>query len=148
MKKTMILTTLSVLAGTMVSAQPRGAAKVMEHDPNGVTMTLVCVGVVFSALVVLYVLFTLVGKYMSGLAHRKDAQSKGKNTTILKATKEAGNMYSGEEVAAIAAALQLYMNDLHDLESNVITINKVARVYSPWSSKIYGLRQIPDKNCR
>jgi len=48
-----------------------------------------------------------------------------------------------EMAAAISLALSLYMQDLHDYERAVVTIQKVMRPYSPWSSKIYGLRQIP-----
>lgn len=46
---------------------------------------------------------------------------------------------SGEVNAAIATSLMIFLNEQHDEESNVITIKRVARVYSPWSSKIYGL---------
>lgn len=48
---------------------------------------------------------------------------------------------SGEVTAAISAALYLYMNEQHDDESGKITIKEVSRKYSPWSSKIYGMRQ-------
>jgi hypothetical protein len=48
-----------------------------------------------------------------------------------------------EVFAAIAVALHFYKSDLHDHENAVLTINRVARTYSPWSSKIYGLRQFP-----
>jgi len=41
--------------------------------------------------------------------------------------------------AAIAMAIYLYNSELHDEESNVITINKVSRVYSPWSSKLHNM---------
>jgi hypothetical protein len=41
--------------------------------------------------------------------------------------------------AAIAAAIYLYGEELHDVENTVLTINKVSRTYSPWSSKIHGL---------
>lgn len=44
---------------------------------------------------------------------------------------------TGEEIAAISAALHLFLNDLHDEESRVVTIQKISRQYSPWSSKIY-----------
>lgn len=47
------------------------------------------------------------------------------------------------EVAAIALALSLYIQDIHDYERTILTIQKVMRPYSPWSSKIYGLRQTP-----
>lgn len=43
------------------------------------------------------------------------------------------------EQAAIAMAMHLYF-DAHDEEPHVITIQEVARRYSPWSSKIYSMR--------
>lgn len=46
---------------------------------------------------------------------------------------------TGEEVAAISAALYLFLNDLHDEESRVVTINRISKKYSPWSSKIYSV---------
>jgi glutaconyl-CoA/methylmalonyl-CoA decarboxylase subunit delta len=46
---------------------------------------------------------------------------------------------TGEENAAIAAALYLYFSELHDEEKYVMTIRKVSKTYSPWSSKIYGI---------
>lgn len=49
----------------------------------------------------------------------------------------------GEINAAIAMALYLYSNELHDQENPVITMIKVSKTYSPWSSKIYGLRKSP-----
>jgi len=46
---------------------------------------------------------------------------------------------TGEETAAIAMALHLFL-EVHDEESGVLTINKVSKPYSPWSSKIYAVR--------
>ena len=40
-------------------------------------------------------------------------------------------------------AIHLYYAEIHDKEDAVLTINKISRTYSPWSSKIYGLRQNP-----
>lgn len=48
-----------------------------------------------------------------------------------------------EEAAAIALAIHLYQSQMHDMESFTITMQKVSRIYSPWSSKIYTLRQNP-----
>ena len=53
--------------------------------------------------------------------------------------------HTGEETAAIAMALHEYLNDAHDVEDMILTINKVKRTYSPWSSKIYTLRQTPKR---
>jgi len=46
------------------------------------------------------------------------------------------------EVAAIATALTLFFSDVHDEESNVITIKRIERRYSPWNSKIYGITNL------
>ncbi len=50
-----------------------------------------------------------------------------------------------EEIAAIATALNLYCSDMHDRESEVLTILSIKRAYSPWNSKIHGLTQLPDR---
>jgi hypothetical protein len=46
---------------------------------------------------------------------------------------------TGDENAAICTALYLYFTELHDEERYVMTVKKVSRTYSPWSSKIYGI---------
>ena len=43
------------------------------------------------------------------------------------------------DIVAIAMALHLFYDEVHDDESNVITIKRIERRYSPWSSKIYGI---------
>ena len=40
-----------------------------------------------------------------------------------------------------AIAMHLYFNS-HDEEPHVITIEEVEKRYSPWSSKIYGMRNL------
>jgi hypothetical protein len=40
--------------------------------------------------------------------------------------------------AAICTALGLFFGELHDKEKYAMTIKRVSRPYSPWSSKIYG----------
>ena len=40
-------------------------------------------------------------------------------------------------------ALHLYYDeDVHDIEKAIVTIKKVEKRYSPWSSKIYGLTNL------
>lgn len=46
---------------------------------------------------------------------------------------------SGEEFAAIAAAIYMYDDQLHDEENTILTINKVSKTYSPWSSKLHNM---------
>lgn len=54
-------------------------------------------------------------------------------------------MISPEEIAAIATALKIYHSELHDRESEVVTILSIKRAYSPWNSKIHGLTQLPSR---
>ena len=51
----------------------------------------------------------------------------------------------GEVIAAISLAMHELQNDVHDVEDTVLTITRVKRSYSPWSSKIYTLRETPKK---
>ena len=120
------------------------SVKFLEHDPTGGAMAFTAIVVVFTVLCLLFLIFKLIGVYMVRVAKRKDTNSK----RVKDSANTVGNStssYSGEEVAAIAMALALYKEDLHDKESTILTINRVARAYSPWSSKIYGLRQTPRK---
>jgi hypothetical protein len=49
-----------------------------------------------------------------------------------------------EDIAvAISLAVHLYLNKLQEHENNMITFHQFMKPYSPWSSKIYGLRQQP-----
>jgi sodium pump decarboxylase gamma subunit len=117
-----------------------------QRDPMGAVMTVTAMAVVFSALIVLYLVFRTIGKLNVRAVRRKQArEEQRKNQAIHPVMPADSEVIHGEELAAIALALYRYQNDLHDIESNVITINKVARAYSPWSSKIYGLRQFPGK---
>lgn len=48
-----------------------------------------------------------------------------------------------EMAALIGLALHMHMNKLREYENAVITMQQMMKPYSPWSSKIYGLRQQP-----
>ena len=62
-----------------------------------------------------------------------------KKQTAHETAKPLKAVMTGEENAAIAAALYLYFSELHDQEKYVMTIKKVSRTYSPWSSKFYNI---------
>lgn len=49
---------------------------------------------------------------------------------------------TGEATAAIAMALHLYYNGVHDEEPTQVTIKKIDRRYSPWNSKLYGMNNL------
>ena len=95
--------------------------------------------VVFAALLFLYIIFANMQKVLL-LKQRKKLKEQGH-----RAADSPEINLSGEVSAAISTALHLYFEDVHDVETTILTIKKVQRAYSPWSSKLYGLRQSPRK---
>lgn len=114
-----------------------------ENDPSGGGMSVVAMSVVFAALMVLFLCFKQVGKVFKSSSKKKALQAKG--ITPSKESTESVPEDIGEVYAAIAMAIYEYQNDIHDIENTVLTIERVTRNYSPWSSKLYGLRQTPAK---
>lgn len=111
-----------------------------ENDSLGIGMTLTAMGVVFSGLLLLYLIFKLIGNTAVSLTHKRVMRAKG--ISIEEAKDIAGQ--SGDVYAAIALAIY-EATELHDEENTILTIRNTARHYSPWSSKIYTLREIPNK---
>ncbi len=105
-------------------------------DPYGVAMAIIAMSVVFIALIFLYMTFKYLGKIYGGERRKKDVTPKH-------AAIEDEDEISGEINAVIALALHMYHAQLHDIEDPIITMKRVARTYSPWSSKIYGLTRSP-----
>lgn len=113
-----------------------------KHDKSGIGMAIIAMSVVFIGLILLYISFKVVGNIAVKLGKRNAMKATGITDKAEAKEKKLGS-HSGEETAAIAMALHEYLNDAHDIEDMVLTINKVKRSYSPWSSKIYTLRQDP-----
>lgn len=112
----------------------------VEYDPYGIGMTMIAMFVVFSALAILFIIYKNMGRFFIRIAKTTGV----KTADIPKGEiKKAEVEISGEVNAAIAMALYMYQSELHDNENTVLTIQKVSRTYSPWSSKIYTLRKSP-----
>jgi len=113
------------------------ADKFVKYDPSGVGMAIIAMSVVFLGLALLFLFFKGLGYLMTKDARKAAQMIKDTSPGIEKPG------LSGEVNAAIVMALFLYGTELHDQEDPVITMTKVSRTYSPWSSKIYGLRKSP-----
>lgn len=107
-------------------------------------MAIIAMSVVFTGLVLLYLSFKTVGNAAVRLGKKNAMKATGITDKTEAKEKNLGS-HTGEETAAIAMALHEYLNDAHDVEDMILTINKVKRTYSPWSSKIYTLRQTPKR---
>lgn len=90
--------------------------------------------VVFSALTLLVFAFLTSGKLTQRTMRKRSDKSGVKKDPSSPAL-------DAEKIAAISMALHLYLmeEEKHDEESNVITIKRIQRRYSPWNSKIYGI---------
>ena len=112
-----------------------------EIDGNGFGMTIMAMCIVFSALLMLCLSFYAIGAIGKRMSRSNKIKSSGADHKD-KEVRAATGHDSGEEIAAIVMALHEHFN-AHDAENTILTINKVKRAYSPWSSKIYGLREVP-----
>lgn len=116
------------------------AAKLKRDDPYGFGITILSMGIVFFCLTLLFVFFSFFGKFMT----HKSALKKAKDIQPMKAAVEAGEKIheAGHKtnvilkdglkskgidkeiyMAVIAMALKQYQEDVHDVESGIITIN-------------------------
>lgn len=112
-------------------------SNIIEND--GITVAIVGYLVVFASLWFLSVFLFYMGKILMNTQRQRLKQTGHKmaDAPDLK--------YSGEVNAAIAMALSIHFAEIHDDESGTLTINIKPRRYTPWSSKLYNLRDEPIK---
>mgnify|MGYP002516016745 FL=1 len=118
-------------------------AEFKEHDPHGFVMTILGMGIVFSGLIVLSILFVLFGNLMrkfngkKAVAQTVTPQKPVSNASVdvavaAMALHEAMADADDAVKAVIAMALYEYEHDMHDEESGVITI---LPTQSPWPQR-------------
>ncbi len=113
-------------------------------DKYGYGMAISAMTVVFSGLLILFILFKFIAKTSIYLSKRNAMKAKGVTCEKEAKEKKLGEV-QGEVIAAISMALHEMQNSDHDYEETVLTITRVKRSYSPWSSKIYSLRETPNR---
>jgi len=113
-----------------------------ERDENGLGLTIMAMAIVFSALLLLSICFYIISKIGASVQRRNKIKATG--NIDIKSTDFEKHHDSGEEIAAIVMALHEHLN-VHDRESTILTLNKVKKVYSPWNSKIYNMRRLPER---
>ena len=118
--------------------------KFQSHDSVGIGMSITAMSVVFFGLILLYICFRAIGK--AAVSFRRKNAMEAKDITCEREAKEKKlGEAPGEVIAAISLAMHEMQTDVHDVEDTVLTITRVKRSYSPWSSKIYTLRETPKK---
>jgi hypothetical protein len=112
----------------------------ISFDPGNISMQEIIIAVVgyvivFTVLLSLYYIFNNLKKVIN-LNIRNRLKKQGKHHSL----KDDDNLHvTGDESAAISMALFLYFEQFHDEEDHILTIKRISKKYSPWSSKIYGI---------
>lgn len=116
---------------------PKKSEEMGKHDPDGIALTVIAMSTVFFALFIISAFLIGLAKSLNRIQQAKVAKISPKQSKqkIIEKVKKNDHI-SGDVYAAISAAIYMYNAELHDEESTVLTINKVSRIYSPWSSKI------------
>lgn len=131
----------SELARKMKQAKKAENAK--EYDSFGGGITIMSMVIVIGALIVLSILFYFFGKISSWFLSRKKKQTakviKKQDSVEVSSTPDTGDV-----IAAISAALAQHFSTDHDMQDTILTIRKLRKAYSPWNSKIYNMRQLPE----
>ena len=107
----------------------------MEIETSNFTIAIVGYLIVFLALVVLYFVFSNIPKLLKLSLKIKFRRERNHDDYSDKFPE----FLSGQENAAIATAIYLYFSQLHDEESTRLTIKKVKKDYSPWSSRVHSI---------
>ncbi len=109
-----------------------------QDDSTGIGMTIIAMAAIFVGLILFSLVFKIIANISIQLSKKNAMKVQG-----ITDKKVAIGSESGDVLAAISMALHEYQSDVHDVEDTVLTINKVKRNYSPWSSKIYTLTETP-----
>jgi Na+-transporting methylmalonyl-CoA/oxaloacetate decarboxylase gamma subunit len=115
-----------------VSGEKTKSELVQEKDPYGLGLALIAMSVVFVALFIIFVILKLFGRFSNV---KKPKLNKPETITSAESVTEEEDDVTGEELAAISAALHLHFANKHDVESETITIENVSAHYSPWTQK-------------
>ena len=129
----------SFLPLTSITAQT--VEEISRHSKLATCISVVAMIVAILALILHYFAFKQLG-FKFAVSQQKSSVSQPDEKKVeppVQETVPSNVACSDGAYVAIAAAIHLYGEELHDVENTVLTINKVSRTYSPWSSKVHGL---------
>lgn len=104
---------------------------IMTHD---LVVTIGGFCIVITALIILFLIFTGFSKLIN-----KDFKKKNEVKNEAPKTSTAAGWKVDDDLAVVIGLALSLSQEVHDTEADEVTITRVERRYSPWSSKIYGL---------
>ena len=125
--------------------KPKKSEEIAAADPVGLGLTVASVSVVFLVLIFLAIIFTQYGKMLMNIQKKRAVKAAAATTPAATSQAASSVDVSGEVYAAIATAVHLYHDELHDEENTIITIQKVERSWTPWNAKYYNMNQYFNK---
>lgn len=128
------------------SAKVSKQERLKRDDPYGLGLAIISMSVVFTALILIFAMLKLFGWGSKKLAQKNAKKAETPvvaNVANVDGEKQEDEQMTGEEAAAIATALHLHFNSMHDEESEVITINMPSKHYSPWAQKELTMKRTP-----
>jgi len=156
-KRWSLKSTQNVTPGTenFIKTDETKDAKLKREDPYGIGITLLAMGIVFTCLAVLFIFFTLFGLLMRHMETAKKVANKQPIKPITKTVEitaeishktgvilQEGLKTKGIDkevyMAVIGMALKQYEDDVHDVESGVITIRHKS---SSWNDEFLQMTQ-------
>lgn len=105
-------------------------------------------GVGFLMVIILLIILMYIMKGLGAVVSRiadkpsKSSQNKEKNNEVTKSESAAQTGQEEIPVAAIAMALHLYYNSVHDEEPTSINIRRIENHGSQWNSKSFGMNNL------
>lgn len=126
---------------TRKALQAEKARNAAENDEYGFAITIIAMVIVVAALAILSILFLIFGKISSSIMTKKKKAAHGVDDSTAEDHHEETD--SGEVIAAIGMALAEHFGQGHDIQDTILTIRRMRKAYSPWNSKIYNLRSLP-----
>lgn len=118
---------------------PKQSERIREADPFGIGLSSVAIAVVFLALLCIVIIMYGYRKPLSRVQKENDEEKdKSQSVDQQVATPESS---TDDVYVAIATALYLYNEELHDEEDDIITLHKTERAWTPWNAKFYNMNQ-------
>ena len=119
--------------------------KLKRDDPYGIGMALISMAVVFTALIMIYIMLKIFNYVTRRATQKSKAQTSATPAAAMtaKESQQEDDAVDGPTCAAIGVALHLHFNSMHDEESEVITINMPSKHYSPWAQKELTMKKNP-----
>ncbi len=100
--------------------------------------------IVMISLVIIYFFMQFITWVIKYLKYRQ-LKTVRKKKNKLRMIKIEDNRPDIKTVLAISTAIHMEMKYKMEEENAILTINKLIRPYSPWSSKILSMRKVPDR---